>query len=85
MVIDLDTKAGKIIANYSDADVNGFYWINDTRLVFDTHEKGVGPGDQRFAPGLYAVDLDGGRFVELASRTGRSANEGSRTARKLLP
>lgn len=85
MVIDLDTKAGKIIANYSDADVNGFYWINDTRLVFDTHEKGVGPGDQRFAPGLYAVDHDGGRFVELASRTGRSANEGSRTARKLLP
>jgi len=85
MVIDLDSKNGKIIANYNDADINGFYWINDTRLVFDTHEKGVGPGDQRFAPGLYAVDHDGGRFAELASRTGRSANEGSRTARKLLP
>ena len=85
LVIDIDSKSGKIIANYNDADINGFYWINDTRLVFDTHEKGVGPGDQRFAPGLYAVDHDGGRFSELASRTGRSANEGSRTARKLLP
>lgn len=85
LVIDIDAKSGKIIANYNDADINGFYWINDTRLVFDTHEKGVGPGDQRFAPGLYAVDHDGGRFAELASRTGRSANEGSRTARKLLP
>lgn len=85
LVIDLESKSGKIIANYNDADINGFYWINDTRLVFDTHEKGVGPGDQRFAPGLYAIDHDGGRFAELASRTGRSANEGSRTARKLLP
>lgn len=85
LVIDIESKSGKIIANYTDADINGFYWINDTRLVFDTHEKGVGPGDQRFAPGLYAIDHDGGRFTELASRTGRSANEGSRTARKLLP
>lgn len=85
MVIDLETNSGKIVANYNDADINGFYWINDTRLVFDTHEKGVGPGDQRYAPGLYAIDHDGGRFSELASRTGRSANEGSRTARRLLP
>ena len=85
LVIDIESKSGKIVANYTDADINGFYWINDTRLVFDTHEKGVGPGDQRFAPGLYAIDHDGGRFSELASRTGRSANEGSRTARKLLP
>lgn len=85
MTIDLETNNGKIIANYSDADINNFYWINDKRLVFDTHEKGVGPGDQRFAPGLYALDHDGARFVELASRTGSTGSEGWRTARKRLP
>jgi dienelactone hydrolase len=84
-VIDLDTKSAKVVASYDDADVRQFYWINDRRLVFDTHEKGVGPGDQRFMPGMYAVDFDGGRFVELASRTRFNSSTGTRVVRRLLP
>jgi len=84
-VIDLQHKSGKVIASYNDSDVKNFYWINDERLVFDTHDKGVGPGDQRFAPGLYAVDRDGGRFIELASRNGHTANTGTRITRRMLP
>ena len=84
-VIDLQTNSGKIVATYNDADVRNFYWISDRRIVFDTHEKGVGPGDQRFLPGMYAVDFDGGRFMELASRTGVNRSTGTRIVRKLLP
>jgi len=84
-VIDLQHKNGKVIASYHDSDVNDFYWVNDERLVFDTHDKGVGPGDQRFAPGLYAVDRDGGRFIELASRNGPTVGTGTRITRRTLP
>jgi dienelactone hydrolase len=84
-VIDLSTNSARIVAAYNDADVRNFYWINDRRLVFDTHEKGVGPGDGRFMPGMYAVDFDGGRFVELASRTKANGSTGTRIVRRLLP
>ncbi|MBD8724769.1 S9 family peptidase [Oxalobacteraceae sp. CFBP 13708] len=84
-VIDLETNSAKIVAHYNDADVRNFYWINDRRLVFDTHDKGVGPGDQRFMPGMYAVDFDGGRFIELASRNLVNKSTGTRIVRRLLP
>jgi dienelactone hydrolase len=45
------------------------------------------PGDATHAPGLYAVDHDGGRLVELADRSGIAEGPrlGSRIGRKLLP
>lgn len=84
-VIDLENRTGKIIAHFAEADINSFRWINDRRLVFDTHEKGVGPGNQRFAPGLFAVDHDGGRFMELASRNWVTSTVGTRLVRRQLP
>ena len=85
MVVDLRTNSGKIVAKYSNADIGDFRWINDQRLVFNTHEKEAGQGNAQDAPGLYAVDADGGRFVELADRTGGQQTTGTRTVRKLLP
>ncbi|MCA1247353.1 prolyl oligopeptidase family serine peptidase [Massilia sp. MS-15] len=84
-VVDLQSNSATVVASYDDADVGRFQWISNERLLFDTREKGVGPGDARFAPGLYAVNRDGSRFVELADRTGRPFSTGSRIVRKLLP
>ncbi|MEH6434947.1 alpha/beta hydrolase family protein [Massilia sp. DD77] len=84
-VIDLQTNGAKIVASYSDGDVGGFEWVSNDRLIFDTREKGVGPGDMRFAPGLYAVDRDGSDLVKLAERSMAGRTEGEGKGRKLLP
>ncbi len=84
-VIDLANNSAKVVASYADADVGEVRWINNERLVFTTQEKNVGPGNKRYAPGLYAVNRDGDKFVELADRTGRYSNLGTRTQRKILP
>jgi len=33
-VIDVETHAQKTVANYSNADVENFYWISDRRLAY---------------------------------------------------
>jgi dipeptidyl aminopeptidase/acylaminoacyl peptidase len=68
MVVDLTTNKGKIVAAYNDADIGTFRWVNDERLVFNMRDKDLGPGDQRYAPGLFAVNRDGSNLVQLVDR-----------------
>ena len=84
-IVDLSNNSAKVIASYNDADVGNIRWINNERLVFTTQEKNVGLGNKRYAPGLYAINRDGQKFVELADRTGWGSGYGSRATRKLLP
>ena len=85
VVVDLHNNSGKIVASYNDADVGDFEWVNNERLVFNTREKNVGLGDSDKAPGLYAVDRDGGQFVQLAERSGGGMVAGGPKGRRLLP
>ncbi len=85
VVVDLQANSAKVVASYNNADIGDFQWISNERLIFDTREKGVGEGNVRHAPGLYAVDRDGEKFVELADRTGTNSSIGRRTVRKVLP
>jgi dipeptidyl aminopeptidase/acylaminoacyl peptidase len=71
VVIDLAANAAKVVAAFKDADVGHFEWVNDGRLVFDVTEKDAGQGDTWYAPGLFAVDRDGARLVQLAERRGK--------------
>jgi dipeptidyl aminopeptidase/acylaminoacyl peptidase len=84
-VIDLKDNKPTVVAAYDDADVGDFRWISSERLVFTTREKGVGQGNLRYAPGLYAVNRDGSRFMELADRVGAVNNTGTRIQRRMLP
>ncbi|MBA5639072.1 S9 family peptidase [Duganella sp. LX20W] len=67
-VVDLATLDARIAANFTDADIGQFVWVNDERLAFTATDRDLGPGDQRYAPGLYAVDRDGRHFRQLAER-----------------
>jgi dipeptidyl aminopeptidase/acylaminoacyl peptidase len=71
VVIDLANNAAKVVAGFRDADVGNFEWVNDGRLVFDVTDSAVADGDRDEAPGLFAVDRDGGRMVQLAERRGK--------------
>ena len=69
-VIDVDTMAFKVVANFSDADVGSFEWVNNDRLLFNSADRGVAEGQSQLDPGLYAVDRTGARFRQLANRGG---------------
>jgi dipeptidyl aminopeptidase/acylaminoacyl peptidase len=88
-VITLSDNSIKGVGNFSDADIGSFDWVNDERLVFTATDRTVGFGDARYAPGLYAVNRDGSKFVQLASRAGKPfITAGGATAirsRELLP
>jgi dipeptidyl aminopeptidase/acylaminoacyl peptidase len=67
-VVDLSNNSVQIAANFSDADIGQFTWVNDQRLAFTASDRNVGQGDQRYAPGLYAVNRDGSSYRQLAER-----------------
>lgn len=67
-VIDLETKDAKAVAEFRDADIDQFRWVNDNRLVFNVLDKKFANADQEGAPGLYAADRDGAHFQPLARR-----------------
>ncbi|MEJ6001528.1 alpha/beta hydrolase family protein [Paucibacter soli] len=64
-VIDLLTlDPPKVVAGFSDADVQRHEWVNDQRLVFNVSVAQNGTSPQ-LDPGLWAVNRDGGEFRPL--------------------
>jgi dipeptidyl aminopeptidase/acylaminoacyl peptidase len=83
-VVDLVNNTVKVVATFAQADVGDFEWVNPQRLVFNSRDKRTGPGDERFAPGLYAVNRDGSHFKQLVD----VANAGTvehKVGRAMLP
>ncbi len=56
-VVDVMARTSKPVANFANADVDNFYWLNDQRLTYTLinvdHRGDAGK------PGLYAVNHDG--------------------------
>ena len=65
-VMELDTLAIKVIAQFQDADIDYFEWVNDHRLVFNTYDAKETWADDQYAPGLFAINRDGSNFLQLA-------------------
>ncbi|NGZ86811.1 S9 family peptidase [Duganella aceris] len=87
-VVTLDDGKVQVVGNFSDADIGQFEWVNDERLVFTATDRSVGQGDARYAPGLYAINRDGGKFRQLVSRSGQpfiTVGTGGISPRELLP
>ena len=70
-VIDLDTKVATWVAGHAEADIGHFQWVSNNRLVYDLRDTTLASGDQENAPGLYAINRDGTKFIQLADRGGR--------------
>jgi len=70
-VVTLADQSVKLVAGFSSADIGRFEWVNDERLIYDSRDKNTAPGEERFAPGLFAVNADGTlqrQLVEVAGR-----------------
>ncbi len=68
-VLDLQTMKPSVVASYGADSVRSFAWVNDKRLVLSMEQTPSGPGRAQFAPGLFAVDADGGNYRQLVETT----------------
>ncbi|WP_229413347.1 hypothetical protein [Massilia violaceinigra] len=75
IVIELATNAVKVVAQFTDRDVNRFEWVNNERLVLDSTDKTIGAGDVVYWPGLFAVNRDGSNFRQLVQVSGNFVQE----------
>jgi dienelactone hydrolase len=67
VVLDSATLENVGGARMADMDVGEVRWVNDDRLVFNIIDRTVGPGDRRFAPGLYSISRDGKALRQLVN------------------
>lgn len=84
IVVELASHKMQVVAHFGDTDIDRVQWVNDQRLLFDTDNNDTALGDTGFAPGLYAVDRDGTRFKQLASRRSKGFKT-STAQRDILP
>ncbi|WP_240950456.1 alpha/beta hydrolase family protein [Collimonas pratensis] len=81
-VMDVATRAPKVIASFDAADISQFHWVNSDRLVFDAGDRTIGLGEQTQAGGLYAINRDGTDFRQLVLR---DLQQQSSSVRSVLP
>jgi dipeptidyl aminopeptidase/acylaminoacyl peptidase len=77
-VFDLTAGTALAVAGFPDTDIGDFDWVNSQRLVFDTVDKHLAPGERNKAPGLFAVNRDGKDMRQLVARRGEGV-------RRILP
>jgi dipeptidyl aminopeptidase/acylaminoacyl peptidase len=67
VVLDLENLGQlKHVADFQDADIYSYQWVNDERIVFDVSDRESGAG-RPLAPGLWAVNRDGSNYRQLIS------------------
>lgn len=84
-VVTLATLAATVAASYASDDIRQFQWVNNERLVYTLGNKEQAEGDRWTVPGLFAVNRDGTKMVQLAERTGSQRREASTFPKKILP
>ena len=68
VVIDLETLKANVAAHFALDDVSEFQWVNDERLVLTAGNKNIPVGLIEAAAGLFAVNRDGSKPIQLAAR-----------------
>ena len=82
-IVDLSNNAMQVVAAFKDADVGRFEWVNDKRLIYDSRDLNTAPGKERFAPGLFAVNVDGSLRRQLVATDGQFVVEAPAGREKL--
>jgi dipeptidyl aminopeptidase/acylaminoacyl peptidase len=84
-VVTLSDNSIKVVAQFSDTDIGHFEWVNNDRLLYDTRDKETPFGEQRYAPGLFAVNADGSAYRQLVDVNQRPFVSERSLARPRLP
>ena len=90
MVIDLETRQGTTLTNFSDVDAIGIHWMGDERLLFSLGKYDApSMTDEVQGGGLYVVNRDGSGYRRLARSIQESEAENmtfrSLSVHKIIP
>jgi dipeptidyl aminopeptidase/acylaminoacyl peptidase len=78
-VLDLDTRKGTALTNYSEFDVLDPRWIGDQRIVFTLGELNTPTGAGQFrGGGLFVVSRDGKEFRTISPTVKEARGSGAR-------
>ena len=83
VVIDLETRKGTALTNYSNFDVINVHWVGNERIVYQLGQANTptGPGVAD-GGGLFAVSRDGKESRVLSPTTRDCRNRGERVCRQ---
>jgi dipeptidyl aminopeptidase/acylaminoacyl peptidase len=84
-VVTLADRSIKVVAEFTGADVGRFEWVNSGRLVYNSRDKSIPPGMERFAGGLFAVNIDGSKYRKLVEVGDQFVRDASLKGRDTLP
>ncbi|MBB5610204.1 MULTISPECIES: prolyl oligopeptidase family serine peptidase [unclassified Janthinobacterium] len=83
--VDLPSMKVKGLTSFEDADIDRIDWVNNQRIVYSVADRNIAQGDVRYGPGLYAINIDGSGYRQLASNTyARNSTAGSRISQSML-
>lgn len=83
MVTELDAMTTTALASFDGVGIGNLDWVSNERIVFNLAAWQL-PGDERdINPGLFAVNVDGSRFMPLVETRGSFFKNAD--ARRLLP
>jgi len=82
-VLEIDTRRGRPITNFVDADVLSFRWVDNQRLVFYVGDAHEAAGNTEYY-GTYRVNSDGSDLTRVTWSDLKAAREDPRLARALL-
>ena len=57
------------LTSFEDADISSIAWVNEQRIVYSVMDRNIAQGDVQYGPGLYAINIDGSGYRQLASNT----------------
>ena len=78
--VELPSMKVNGLTSFEDADIASIAWVNNRRVVYSVADRNIAQGEVQYGPGLYAINIDGGGYRQLASNTYfKSGLGGSRT------
>lgn len=84
-VLDLRTLRTAVLAGYDEVGIGQIYWVSNERVAFTLATWNLAAADREFAPGLFAVNVDGSRYKQLVKTFGNSWLREGDTGVEMLP
>ena len=84
-VLDLRTLRSTVLASYDQVGIGLMYWVSNERVAYTLAIWDLAAGDREFAPGLFAVNVDGTKYKQLVKTFGSSWLREGDTSIEMLP
>ncbi|MFZ4874926.1 S9 family peptidase [Janthinobacterium sp. Mn2066] len=65
--VDLSSMKISGLTSFQDVDIANISWVNNQRIIYSVVDRSATQGDVRYGSGLYAINVDGSGYRQLAN------------------